>query len=316
MPMDPETGRSIEQLREAAAERPELAKTLFPEGLPASLDDASFANVVLERAAEAAQELPHAPMPLEVSLPPRGSPAAVATEPAGRRSRSMYRAYSRLVRESVGYWAVWPVGLAVDLGDVGVLTEDGMLQLVGNVLNYFENEPFERTTQPSAEMRLASNGVSISLSIQPDDPSSSASRSARIHIDMGGGATSLVQLSGTTVSRVADLDRLAELMKQLNAKGNWERDLVFVTEVVRAEKGVVLVAGADSASVDFDVRLSPEALSSEVEATSLLYDASLAQVGSTGTVATFIAQERFSPFYKCHRLRRSFFRSFIELIPA
>src|SRR5271157_5257792 len=100
-----------------------LEAELFPEGRGVSLDEANYAEIVLDRAVREGTE---------AALRSSEKSADDLSAKAGRRGGAIFRSYLRSIGERLGYLPTWPPDSIYEPGQVGILS-DGVFVPVSHI---------------------------------------------------------------------------------------------------------------------------------------------------------------------------------------
>jgi hypothetical protein len=210
--------------------------------------------------------------------------------------------YADEVSKHLDYLPTWPLNYDVKLGDVGVLEgsvfkRTDTLEALGirglavrkgqgtQLLEFSSREGVEITWTAGAESAIEKLGGEVEIKF---------SRDGAVFLRVGEHA--LEQFEST--------DALGREIIQRYESGDWRRDRVVVTEVVKAAAATVLVSGSGNAGAKFK-------LDASLPGTGALARGKLSQLVSvTGSFTTKIVGEGVSPLLRTCGLRGWFRKEF------
>jgi hypothetical protein len=263
-------------------------------------DQEAFTNAVLERAYDAGRRTLQGDKAADLLL-------------RIRPKRSLVTRYLRHVQQTMGYHALWPPNTHLSVGDIAVLRDEVLIPVssLGEL-----GVDVSSTTEPmDTHMSIAYGQTRVEL--DPLDASreqatpSSANHVLRIAFDDFGAFLAVFrgntrsELQGPDASRLLDLER----------QGKWQGDWVLITSTVETTAGVVLMAAADDARVEFAV--PSEALSATGGGFAdllLRLDVGLAASANMSSVMRW--NQSATPLAKGHRVKRGFLSGHSSLIPT
>jgi hypothetical protein len=316
MDHDPGVGHDRDSGPEPESELPSEAG-LFPEGPEVSLDDADYADRVLDHAVREATSL--AALSLEEGVDEASIGRTVGRSPfaqsASRRRGSALRGYFSLV-EQLGYLPSWPPGQIVKPGDVGILS-GGNFAAVSNIRAM--GVEFRTESIPDNSDVTVSTANSIKLRLEEDDAPGSgiggkSSVSSLVKIRMHGEEAALAHWEMLDRSIIENIELVRRSVLDLASKGEWPQDCVLVTEVVRARNGLILVSNSKESAVTFRLkRASSERRPEMSDLFSAMDNSSLSTSRDSGVV-TWASEDEFIPCFKASRVRRGFLRASGDLV--
>ncbi|MFJ9844359.1 hypothetical protein ACIRYZ_28670 [Kitasatospora sp. NPDC101155] len=160
--------------------------------------------------------------------------------------------YTKELRERFGYSATWFPTARIRLGDVGRMAGYQFDRLGG--LADFGVRFESRGSEAIGTIEYASAGgveVLVGGAAVATSGSWTAPAGATVSITFSREAAVWFQAEDCAVEAIEDLLALEAEILALNDAGDWEDDLVVVTEVIRAGQGTVLVSGAGQGGIDF-----------------------------------------------------------------
>lgn len=227
---------------------------------------------------------------------------------------SVAQRYTNEIRKRYDYLATWYPGTEIGPGTVGRFLKDRLfnpestLEKLGIRVTVADGRSDTEWSHQSAkgfEYGIKLQGRASDLA--PNIPLNEAGIGMRFS---GSGAT-FFQLGGVTVHRIEDQISLArEMMRRAKAK-QWERDWIVVTEILRAQRAVILVCQSDRGSAEFT-------LGADASVGGLKALTANANVSFThdDKLATKVFGDRVTPLFRAVRLHRKFFVGPREVAPA
>jgi hypothetical protein len=317
MDHDPAAGHDRESAPEPESELPSEAG-LFPEGPEVSLDDADYADRVLDHAVREATSL--ASLSLEEGADEASIGRTIGRSPlaqsASRRRGSALRGYFSLVQQ-LGYLPSWPPGQIVKPGDVGILS-GGSFSAVSNIGAM--GVEFRTESIPDNSNVTVSTPNSIKLRLKEDDAPGAGITgksyvSSLIEIQMRGEEAALAHWEILDRSIIENIELVRRSVLDLDSKGEWPQDCVLVTEVVRARNGLILVSNSKESAVTFRLkRASSERRPGMSDLFSALDNTPLSISSDSSVAVRWAAEGEFIPCFKASRVRRGFLRASGDLV--
>jgi hypothetical protein len=216
--------------------------------------------------------------------------------------------YVREVSSQFGYLATWAPNLPIKLGQVGLLRDRVFLPRTDlQTLGVTAGVPL--TSPGPADISFSSaTGVSVSFKAEgaASLPGSSIPQAkAGITVEFSRKASTLFELSGTTISVFQNIEQVGNDIKRLYDadRSKWDTDWIAIVEVVEAKSGTILISSEDNAKIEFSI-------GAQVDAASIkLSDANLGlAISSFRNLSTrVVASSGLTPLYRAIRLNRGFF---------
>lgn len=292
--------RHFGQVRDMAAlvAAPSDQQTLAAPGAPFATVPASVAR----RLAMTPDSRPTpAPDPQPVpALGLRSTPdleqSARQTATPGRPRRTMAADYLRLVHEVTGWRGVFPLGIAIRVGDYFELRSgDDSPVLLGNA---FDWPGWQDATQVESEVIASSASYFSGCHLEIDGHAEAGTLS--LSFSRTGGFT--LAYEAATRIRVRDLPSVTDLVLDAARSGRWQENWILAVEVIAAESATLIVAADQNFEFDLHANAAiPPALSAaSIADPTLGWTASR----STGSGYSSVCQ-RGTPLYHGLKLRKS-----------
>ena len=117
------------------------------------------------------------------------------------------------------------------------------------------------------------------------------------------------------MSSIEDMESITRSVLGLDSRGEWSREWVLVTNVMRARSGVILISGTKESSAEFEItRTRAGNHAAGLDPIAVLGDPSLRLVKAEGMAGSVVINERFTPCFQARRVRRGFLKESEELI--
>ncbi len=156
---------------------------------------------------------------------------------------SIFKSYLKAVKKQNGYRATWMPNISISVGSVGVL-EQGRFTPMSH-LNLM-GVKFEETVSDEIDFSFfTENMVDIHKKASgqlPDGFKVLGEADAGIAIDFKKEHGIVFELSGAKIHTLKDVISLRNDLKKMRKEGKWQRNWVLATEVVRAEKGTIMLS--------------------------------------------------------------------------
>ncbi len=284
---------------------------LFPEEPRISLDDANYSDVLLEHAAREAVNVASLSLEPDSGTPwkqwaIRSAPSVISTI---RRRSSVLRGYFNLIQENLGYLPAWPIEAAIKPGDVGMLVGGTFIALAN-----LENMGIKTrtSTSPAAETVTISTRGTTRLSVESTDLPTGDTISppvaaSQLEIRMRGEDSSLAHWEAMTRIGIDDMKSVEKAVLNLVKGGEWPKDGVLITEVLRARNGLILISNEKESLVKCQIsRVGRDVVSDPISA---LADPSLRISSTSGVAVSLVLKEEFTACIRASRIKRSFLSS-------
>ncbi len=159
--------------------------------------------------------------------------------------------YAKAVREALDYFPSWPLSYEPRLGDVGVLEGNvfkrtDSLESLG--LGRFETresggeEVLEFTSEEGAKVTFGAGAESTVKGL-----------GGRVGVELTREGAVFLRVGEHSLEQIESIDSLGRAILDRFKRGEWERNRVVVTEVVRAKAATILVSGSGGARAHFRV---------------------------------------------------------------
>jgi hypothetical protein len=211
--------------------------------------------------------------------------------------------YLDRIHNSTGHYrATWfPPDRPIHIGDLVKINDEGGLSNWGS-LKGLGIEPEVEATPSSANMDLSyRRDVQIQPKLAGKVPLDGilSKAEAGINVKFNKGNEFIFEIAGYTTHVITNVAAIAVKVLELYKSGQWDKELLIVTELITADTATIIISGKGSSSLD--LKLSADADIGDVKLT----DASLQlKTGSkTGDVSEFISLKGISPLYKVMGLK-------------
>ncbi|HYE63197.1 MAG TPA: hypothetical protein VD997_14475 [Phycisphaerales bacterium] len=216
---------------------------------------------------------------------------------------SAHDAYARELHDAFGYFATWLPTAPVALGEVGRL-RGKQFERLGKLDDYGVKFAVAKANV-HAELQHASEGK-VELKLESGAAAPVGPGTDGI-LTVGFKAKHAVffraeQCVGTSID---DLSQVGNSIVQLAEAGKWDREYLVVTEILSAERAIILMASESGASFAASVKGSMP-----IDAVDLVNAAVGAHIQrSSGLSLRIQANGQLTPLFKIGRLRRRFLGS-------
>jgi hypothetical protein len=210
--------------------------------------------------------------------------------------------YANEVSRHLDYLPTWPLDYKVKLGDVGIL--DGNVFKRTDTLEALGIQGFAVRRGRGTQLLEFSSREGVEVTSTIGGESAIQGLGGEVEIKFSRDGAVFLQTGEHTIEQFESTDALGiEILKRYES-GEWKRNRVVVTEVVKAAAAIVLVSGSGSASARFK-------LDASLPATQALAGGKLSQLVSvTGSFTTKIVGENVSPLLRICGLRGLFQKEF------
>lgn len=210
--------------------------------------------------------------------------------------------YADELSKHLDYLPTWPLDYDVKLGDVGVL-EGSVFKRTDTLESLGIHDLAVRKGQGTQLLEFSSQkGVEIVWAAGGESAIKGFGGEVEIRFSRDGAV--FLRVGEHTLDQFESTDRLGKEIIQRYKSGNWKRNRVVVTEVVKAASAIVLVSGSGKAEAKFK-------LDASLPSTEALAKGKLSQLVSvSGSFNTKIVSEGVSPLLRTCGLRGLFITDF------
>lgn len=211
---------------------------------------------------------------------------------------SFVETYASAVSQQLDFLPTWPLDYDVKLGDVGVLK--GNIFRRTDTLEHLGLGGFKvRNGRGDVTLEFTSkDGVEMAISGGAD--STLKETGAEVEVTFSREGAVFLRVGDHSIQQIESTDALGREIIERFKRGEWERDRVVVTEVVRASAATVLVSGCGKAGVSFK-------LDAGLPAQLALAKGKLSLQSLTGSFTAKVIGEEVSPLLRTCGLRRKLF---------
>jgi hypothetical protein len=151
-------------------------------------------------------------------------------------------------RNFLTYYAAWPPGIPLSLGDYGEI-QDNIFMPKDNIVKKFEiplkikhvtdKQDYEYISPDNVFIRVENDSATVGGSI----------KSIRAIISFSQKQTLYFRARNCRLDSIDNLGEVEESIRKLYQKGDWDKDSVIITGLVFAEGTTVLISGGNPASI-------------------------------------------------------------------
>jgi hypothetical protein len=214
--------------------------------------------------------------------------------------------YSRGIKRKLeNYWAAWLPGTRFAVGDIGTLN-GYLFEKVGTLdelkLKYYA----EPDNDPSPLDISSESGVAVSFKAAGETNAAFdyiGAADAGLKIAFGSEGAFILQAPETFESEVGDRLNLQRQIVNAYAKGNWEKDWLVITRLVKATSATVLISKSSNASLELTAKGN---LSGAVAALGSA-NAGITVKHQQGDTISMIGGQNVTPLFQLSRLKTGIF---------
>ncbi|CAB3761420.1 hypothetical protein LMG29542_04076 [Paraburkholderia humisilvae] len=216
----------------------------------------------------------------------------------------LHKAYCKELHRALGYFGTWLPSMQLRLGDI--LTVEGeTARPVGHVSEHRLTFTPRRSTPEGVIEYSSASGVTISTKIagQTLPGSMLTEAEAGVVVKFARANAIVFEAAGCDVTRIADLTQLGNQIKKLYLAGEWQRDWIVVTELVKADSATIIVSAGASAQADLKANGSVQIGATRLTDLGLKLEAKY----TSGLAFKTVASASLTPLYRANGLKRSWF---------
>jgi hypothetical protein len=220
---------------------------------------------------------------------------------------SLSKQYTKEVKDRFNYSAVWLPNVVVEPGDVGKIANYQFEHLtnLGKLGIDFE------TSLLSPELDnfefLSEGSISVNTKLSGDLPVAGSCFSVAdggLSIKFLRERATVFRLTNCASQGIVDVYSLGKQILQLYDKKQWTKDMVVVTEVVKASSATILISNSANAELDLLAKgqVGPKGFSlADI-------DSNFEVVRNHGLATEIIAQKGLTPLFKTFGLKKPLFK--------
>jgi hypothetical protein len=206
----------------------------------------------------------------------------------------------RFTREIRTQWdrsPVWLPGTDVRVGDVGSI--DGSSWKNAGDVSQYGVKPVTRYDQSRTAMEhISTHGVGIELASKAQGSTPIAKARGSFLARFSESGAFIFRAEGTRGNQLRNVRQVQRAILRAWLKGEWDPDLGFVTEVVQAQSGIILIAKSKGGSASVQISASGKRTPPGKAAGSV----SFAVSGSSSLQTNFVSNEPFAALYRVAQL--------------
>jgi len=210
------------------------------------------------------------------------------------------------MNSKAGYRASWDPGKPLKIGFVGRLDKSGVF----SIFTSLEKESIPVETQvddTTTDMDYTSNeSVSITAKLSGTIP---AAGSALTNADAGftfefkSEASVVFQSQGNQTNQLTNLAEIKKLILAKYRDGNWDKDWLVVTELVKAKAATIIISNSTNGTLE--LKANANVGTTNLKLTDLSLGLSVAK--ERGSTLKYIAQEGLTPLYRVMGIKKPLF---------
>jgi hypothetical protein len=212
--------------------------------------------------------------------------------------------YTREMNQRFGYLATWLPNLMLEIGTIGEM-KDQIFEPVSSLKQHGISYQISKDKSPADLDYTSTDAVSIKTNSTGNTTSAAAAPlGGRISVSFKRANAVAFQARSCTISRVADLQALADEILARYGRGEWKREHVVVTDLVTADAATILISNGQDARIDLGVKtLAPDRALSLASA-----DASATVSYAAGIGTRIVAAKGLTPLFKAAGIKRRLIR--------
>jgi hypothetical protein len=165
-----------------------------------------------------------------------------------------YKIYAKSLHDHFKvFYANWPPGENIKLGDYGILNGDVFIP-EGNITEQF-NLQFNRRDDPTKDNYNFKSTDSVSITFLPKGSYTQTgmpSVKASLKIDFSNTASVFFNAAGIKHSLIEGMDKLGKIILGMFETQKWPASRFVVTRLVQADSATIIISGKSGASMTLD----------------------------------------------------------------
>ncbi|MFK7784204.1 MAG: hypothetical protein AB8B56_03760 [Crocinitomicaceae bacterium] len=164
----------------------------------------------------------------------------------------MREQYIKDLYKHFNYYPTWLPGVPLELGDIGIIKNDEFTRISSLKNEEIAFEVVEDTTKTPLEF-ASTGGVTVTTKLAGSAklPGSNLEEiDAGFSVEFKKERATLFKLKGTVSPSISDTISLGKEILARYKKGEWEKDWVIITEVVKAESSTIIVSSSNDSKLE------------------------------------------------------------------
>lgn len=216
-----------------------------------------------------------------------------------------FKFYLRHMNAKTGYRATWDPGKPMTIGSVGRLDQGGIFSVFTSLEK--EGIPVElQVDNTTADQDYTSSeSVTITTKLSGKVPAAGSiltDADAGFNIEFKSEKSVVFQSQGNQTDQLTNLAQIKKMILQKYKEGNWDKDWLVVTELVRAKSATIIIANSSNATLE--LKANANVGSPTLKLTDLSLGLMVAK--EKGSTLKYIAQEGLTPLYRVMGIRKPF----------
>lgn len=214
--------------------------------------------------------------------------------------------YTEEMYKKFGYYAAWNPGVPFKLGDIGrlknrIFTRTGNLESLGIPIQIREDK-----TKTTLE-HYSHGGVSVSTKLagKAAPPGSVfGDVDAGIIVEFSKENATLFKANNTFSPSIEDAITLGKEILKRYENGDWDKDLVIITELVEAETATILISNEANTKVELKAQANIHAAHFDIADAGFNFGTDF----KGGLESKIVAEEGLTPLFKIMGIHRRIFQ--------
>jgi hypothetical protein len=164
--------------------------------------------------------------------------------------------YTKEIRQELKYSATWLPNVYLSLGDVGIF-QNYQYYPKGNLSDFGIRFDVSPAASPADFDYASRDSVSVQVKLKGDAPlvgSNLAEADAGVSIKFGRQNAILFTATRCRSSRIRDLNKLGKQINDKHRKGEWDKELAIITQVIKAQGATVIISRGSNSQIDLSAK--------------------------------------------------------------
>jgi hypothetical protein len=166
-----------------------------------------------------------------------------------------WKVYTKEMAKKFGYLATWAPGVPLKVGDIGILRQN-LFRRIGGLEDCKISFEVRADTSPTSLSHVSDGKVTINF--KPEGalslPNSVLKQiQAGFTIEFSNENAIVFEANGCLNPSIQDQITLGQKIIDLYIKGQWNKDWVVITELVKTDSATVLISAAKEAKIEISV---------------------------------------------------------------
>lgn len=170
---------------------------------------------------------------------------------------SAFKKYLKEVKKQFAYRATWLPGEVLQVGDIGIIKNAKFFRQT-NLANMGIEFELKESDNPTDYEFMSEGDVKVTMKLAGKAPTVPGSvlgvADAGVTVQFNKKNAILFEVKQATQSKIDDIPSIGRQIEQLFEDGDWKKEYVVITELVKGKEGTVLISRSSNLVLDFKAK--------------------------------------------------------------